>query len=251
VTPFSYVTPFQGITARAGPGVKVTYNDGSDPASAAALAKSSSVAIVVGAQYETEGTDVQCLTLECPNAYGDQDSLISQVAAANHRTVVVLETGGPVLTPWRDQIKGLLEAWYPGGQGGTAIAHVLFGDVNPSGHLPVTFPGSDSQYPTAGDPTAYPGVGNSETYKEGVFVGYRWYDAHRVSPAFPLGSGSPIPASPTAGWRSSPWPGAPRCRSRSRTWDGEPGVAVPQLYLRLPSVRGAASRRLSSRASAS
>ena len=189
VTPYSYVTPLQGIIKRAGQSARVTYNDGSNVASAAALATRSKVAIVVAADYEIEGVDLQCLTLECPNAYGNQDALIRAVAAANPNTIVVLETGGPVLTPWRSRVRGLVEAWYPGERGGTAIARVLFGDVDPSGHLPVTFPESYDQEPTANDPTSYPGVANQETYKEGVFVGYRWFDAHHLKPAFPFGFG--------------------------------------------------------------
>jgi beta-glucosidase len=133
VTPFSYTTPRQAIAARAGPGVHVTYDDGSDPSAAAAAAKAADVAIVFAADYETEGADRQCLSLECPDVHGDQDGLIEQVAAANPNTVVVLETGAPVLTPWRDQVKSLLEAWYAGEQGGPAIARVLFGDSDPSG----------------------------------------------------------------------------------------------------------------------
>jgi beta-glucosidase len=240
VTPYAYATPLQGITARAGSHVHVAYDDGSNPASAAALAKQSDVAIVVAANYEIEGVDLQCLSLECPNAYGDQDSLIRQVAAANPKTIVVLETGGPVLTPWSAQIQGLLEAWYPGEQGGTSIARVLFGDVNPSGHLPVTFPRSETDTPTAGDPTAYPGVANSETYKEGVFVGYRWYDAHKLAPAFPFGFGLSYTRF------------AYRRLTLSRTATGvlvrvtvanvgrRAGAAVPQLYLGLPSRPGVA-----------
>jgi beta-glucosidase len=238
VTPYSFVTPLQGITARAGPHVRVVYNDGSDPASAAALANSSDVAIVVAADYETEGADLQCLTLECPNAYGDQDSLINQVAAANPNTIVALETGGPVLTPWRGQVRGLLEAWYPGEQGGAAIARVLFGDVDPSGHLPVTFPRSEADEPTAGDSTAYPGVANSETYKEGVFVGYRWFQARRLAPAFPFGFGLSYTRF------------AYRRLTVRRTTGGavigvsvtnigrRGGAAVPQLYLGMPTFHG-------------
>jgi beta-glucosidase len=86
-------------------------------------------------------------------------------------------------------VRGLLEAWYPGEQGGAALARVLFGDVDPSGHLPVTFPQAEGDEPTAGDPESYPGVANSETYKEGVLVGYRWFDAHALTPAFPFGFG--------------------------------------------------------------
>jgi len=190
VTPFSSVTPLDGITARAAEaGVAVGYDDGSDPVRAAALARASDVAIVVAADYQTEGIDRACLSLECPPVYGDQDRLIGAVAEANPRTVVVLETGGPVLTPWRYGVAAILEAWYPGEQGGTAIARVLFGDVDPGGALPATFPQSADDLPTAGDAMRYPGVENVEIYKEGVLVGYRWFDAHRLTPAFPFGFG--------------------------------------------------------------
>ncbi len=149
----------------------------------------SDVAVVFAGDYETEGSDRACLSLECPNTNGDQDSMIEQVAAANPNTVVVLETGGPVLTPWRDKVKGLLEAWYPGEQGGPAIARVLFGDADPGGRLPATFPREEGDIPTAGDPEKYPGVAENVKYKEGVLVGYRWYDANRIAPAFPFGYG--------------------------------------------------------------
>jgi beta-glucosidase len=238
VTPFSSVTPLRGITARAGPGVKVAYNDGSDPASATALARSSDVAIVVAADYETEGADLQCLTLECPNAYGNQDSLIQQVSAANPKTIVVLETGGPVLTPWRHGVSGLLEAWYPGEQGGAAIAGVLFGDVDPSGHLPVTFPRSESDEPSAGDPNAYPGVANSETYKEGVFVGYRWFDAHRLAPAFPFGFGLSYTRFALRGLTVKPTSTGVRVTVTVANVGHMAGAAVPQLYLGLPAAPG-------------
>jgi beta-glucosidase len=240
VTPYSYVTPLQGITARAGSRVRVAYDDGSNPASATALAKQSDVAIVVAANYEIEGVDLQCLSLECPNAYGDQDSLIRQVAAANPHTIVVLETGGPVLTPWSGQIQGLLEAWYPGEQGGTSIAHVLFGDVNPSGHLPVTFPRSEADTPTARDPTAYPGVANSETYKEGVFVGYRWYDAHKLAPAFPFGFGLSYTRFAYRRLTVSRTATGALVRVTVANVGHRAGAAVPQLYLGLPSRPGVA-----------
>src|SRR5206468_5426986 len=109
------------ITKRAGPGVKVSYDDGSDAQRAAGVAKSAGVAIVFAGDYQSEGADKECLTLECPTYNGDQDTLIDTVAASQPNTVLVLETGGPVLTPWRDKVKALLEAWYPGQQGGTAI----------------------------------------------------------------------------------------------------------------------------------
>ena len=238
VTPYSSVTPLQGITARAGPGVRVAYDDASNPASAVALAKASDVAIVVAANYETEGADLNCLTLECPNAYGDQDTLIQQVAAANPNTIVVLETGGPVLTPWRDQVKGLLDAWYPGEQGGAAIARVLFGDVNPSGRLPVTFPQAEADEPTAGDPSAYPGIADSETYKEGVFVGYRWFDAHALAPAFPFGFGLSYTSFAYRDLSIAPTASGASVSATITNTGARTGAAVPQLYLGLPSLPG-------------
>jgi beta-glucosidase len=159
------------------------------------------------------------------------------VAAANPNTIVVLESGGPVLTPWRSQVKGLLEAWYPGEQGGAAIASVLFGDVDPSGHLLVTFPQSESDEPAAGDPGSYPGL-LSETYKEGVFVGYRWFDARNRAPAFPFGFGLSYTNFSYSNLevRST---GTGAVVSATITNRGaRPGSAVPQLYLSLPSTTG-------------
>src|SRR5207248_5822061 len=158
------------------------------------------VAVVFVRDADTEGADRACMSLDCPNVETPtsqnlqytppgQDELIQQVAAANPRTIVVLETGGPVLTPWRGQVKGLLEAWYPGEEGGSAIARVLFGDVAPGGRLPATFPQQEGDIPTAGDPEKYPGVAETVKYKEGVLVGYRWYDANGIVPAFPFGYG--------------------------------------------------------------
>jgi beta-glucosidase len=130
----------------------------------------------VAADTESEGEDKQCMSLvpQCshtqdvpPNpqstqpAFGNQDALIQDAAAANPHTVVVLETGAPVLTPWRSQVAGLLEAWYPGEDGGTAIARVLFGDSEPGGRLPASFPQHAADIPTApGGPSQYPGVIN-------------------------------------------------------------------------------------------
>jgi beta-glucosidase len=238
VTPYSSVTPLQGIAARAGAAVHVTYNDGSEPASAAALAKASDVAIVIAGNYEIEGTDLNCLTLECPNAYGNQDALIQQVAQANPNTVVALETGGPVLTPWREKVKGLLDAWYPGEQGGAALARVLFGDVNPSGHLPVTFPQSEGEEPTAGDLERYPGIANSETYKEGVLVGYRWFDAHALQPAFPFGLGLSYTSFSYRRLHLKPTPTGATVTAIIANTGARAGAAVPQLYVGLPSLPG-------------
>ena len=238
VTPYSYVTPLRGITNLAGRHVHVTYNDGSKISSAVAVAKRSDVAIVVAADYEIEGVDLQCLTLECPDAYGNQDSLIRAITAANPHTVVVLETGGPVLTPWRSKVEGLLEAWYPGEQGGTAVARVLFGDIDPSGHLPVTFPDSESQEPTANDPSSYPGVANQQTYKEGVFVGYRWFDAHHLKPAFAFGFGLSYTRFTYSHLAINRTPGGATVSATVTNAGSRSGGDVAQLYLGMPSLPG-------------
>ena len=234
VVPFSFISARQGITDRAGKGVSVRYDDGTDAARAAALARSADVAIVVAADYQSEGADRECLTLECPPVFGDQDALISSVAAANRNTVVVLQTGGPVLTPWREQVAAIVEAWYPGAAGGAAIARVLFGDVDPGGRLPATFPRSEADLPTAGDPEKYPGVGETVQYKEGVLVGYRWFDAKGLTPAFPFGFGLSYTTFALRGLRLTPRAASIEVVNTGR----RTGVAVPQLYLGLPQLPG-------------
>jgi beta-glucosidase len=157
---------------------------GQDPISqAVATAKSADTAVVFASNFESEGSDLASIDLP-----GQQNQLISAVAQANPNTIVVLNTGSAVTMPWLSQVKGVLEAWYPGEQDGNAIASVLFGDVNPSGHLPVTFPQSLSQVP-ASTPAQWPGTGGQVQYSEGLGVGYRWYDAKGVTPLFPFGYG--------------------------------------------------------------
>ena len=134
-------SPLKAIRARA-PQANVQYDPGTDSAAAAALAKSADVAIVFAYQWETEGMDLDSLSL--PER---QDDLIVKVAAANPHTIVVLETGGPVTMPWADQVSAILEAWYGGSRGAEAIARVLFGEVNPSARLPITFPKSEADLP--------------------------------------------------------------------------------------------------------
>ncbi|HVE68298.1 MAG TPA: glycoside hydrolase family 3 C-terminal domain-containing protein [Solirubrobacteraceae bacterium] len=236
VRPFSYVTPREALARRAGPGVQVRYDDGSDAARAAALARGSDVAIVFAADHQTEFTDRNCLSLQCPPIHGDQDALIEQVAAANRRTIVVLETGGPVLTPWRERVDAIVEAWYPGMGGGTAIARVLFGDVDPGGRLPATFPAREADLPTAGDPEKYPGVAETVHYKEGVLVGYRWFDARRLQPAYPFGFGLSYTRFALRGLRVRATGPTSATASIEVVNTGErAGNAVPQLYLGLPS----------------
>ncbi len=131
----------------------------------------------------TEGDDVDSLSLP-----GLQDDLVAAVAAANPRTIVVLETGGPVLMPWLDKVPAVLETWYAGNGGAAALARILFGEIDPSGRLPVTFPQSEAQLPRpklAVPPAGYFYV----NYSEGSDVGYRWYDTHKLTPLFPFGFG--------------------------------------------------------------
>jgi beta-glucosidase len=276
VSPYLKTTALAGIEARAARShVSVTYDNGSSLEGAQAAARRADLAIVVAADTESEGVDKVCmsLTAQCsgagqatpPNpestqaAFGDQDKLIQEVAAANPHTVVVLETGAPVLTPWRGQVAGLLEAWYPGEDGGTAIAHVLFGDVDPGGRLPATFPQQESDIPTAnGGVERYPGVPDPqeaectvqsqvpcpyyvEKYSEGVFVGYRWYDAQGLAPAFPFGFGLSYTHFRLSGLSIEPAGiGAPAGTvSVTVTNTGRrSGWAVPELYVSLRTPNG-------------
>jgi beta-glucosidase len=151
---------------------------------AVAAAKSADTAVVVVSD-DTESEATDRLTLSLPSA---QDELIEKVAAANPHTVVVLNAGAPVLMPWLGNVAAVLDAWYPGEVSGTSLARVLFGRVNPGGHLPVTFPTSLSQVP-ASTPAQFPGVDGKVQYSEGLDVGYRFYDAQNQTPLFPFGYG--------------------------------------------------------------
>jgi beta-glucosidase len=190
--------PLEAIRHRV-PGAKVEFDPGTDPAAAAALAKSADVAIVFGIQHESEGMDLPNLSLPF-----NQGALIEAVSAANPHTIVVLETGGAVTMPWIDHTSAVLESWFPGIRGAQAIAAILFGDVNPSGKLPLTFPKSEADLPhpmltkqPPGPMEPMPGIPewkvNTKTfdmhYDEGLKVGYKWYDAENKTPLFPFGFG--------------------------------------------------------------
>jgi beta-glucosidase len=152
-----------------------------DAVSAAKNAKTA--VVVVSDDTETEAADR--LTLNLPSA---QNELVSAVARANPHTIVVIDAGAPVAMPWLGQVSGVVDAWYPGESNGTALASVLFGKTDPSGHLPVTFPASLSQVP-AHAKAQFPGVKGKVRYSEGLDVGYRWYDAKGLTPLFPFGFG--------------------------------------------------------------
>jgi beta-glucosidase len=182
VWPLYTVDPVSGIQQRVGTDIKVLFSDGNDLDQAVKLAKSAEVVVVMVGDDAAEGSDHPIVLAE------RQNRLVTAVAAANRHTVVVLKTGSAILMPWVDKVPAILEAWYPGEEDGNAVAAILFGDVNPSGKLPLTFPKSVSDVP-ANTSAQYPGISNKEHYSEGVFVGYRHFDAHDIQPLFPFGHG--------------------------------------------------------------
>ncbi|WP_162601545.1 glycoside hydrolase family 3 C-terminal domain-containing protein [Occallatibacter savannae] len=146
-------------------------------------ARSADVAVVFAGEQLGEGMDKTSLNLP-----GNQNELIDAVAAVNSRTVVVLNTSTPVAMPWINKVASVLESWYPGQESGEGIASVLFGDADPGGRLPITFPASPDQGPATKSQN-YPGLDGVARYDEGIFVGYRWYDQHQQQPLFPFGHG--------------------------------------------------------------
>ncbi|HUI81052.1 MAG TPA: glycoside hydrolase family 3 C-terminal domain-containing protein [Bryobacteraceae bacterium] len=185
--------PLKAIRARASK-AKVDYDSGTDPASAARLAKSADVAIVFVNQPASEGRDLPSLSLP-----GGEDALVAAVSAANAHTIVMLETGGPVTMPWIDGVSAAVQAWFPGIRGAEAIARILFGDVNPSAKLPVSFAKSEADlpHPKISGIDLAPKVVNGRTqwppfevdYTEGLKVGYKWFDAEDKQPLFAFGHG--------------------------------------------------------------
>ena len=212
-------SPLEAIRRQA-PGATVTFVDGSDPAVAAAAARAADVAIVFATQWTGEAFDVP---LALPD---NQDALIDAVAGANRRTVVVLETGGAVLTPWRDKVAGVLAAWYPGTAGGEAIGNVLFGRVNPSAHLPISFPDSAAQLPRPGMPAK-----DTFTYTEGAAVGYKWLDKQQQRPAFAFGHGLSYTRFDYGGLRAAAQDQTIRATFTVRNTGKVTGTAVAQVYV--------------------
>jgi beta-glucosidase len=251
------VAPADGIRQRAGDKVTVTFADASDVSQAVSLAGAADIAILMLGDTATEGRDHPISLDE------KQNQLVQAIAAANPHTVVVLKTGSPVLMPWVEQVPAILEAWYPGEEDGNAVAAVLFGDFNPSGKLPITFPKSledvpastAEQYPGTGPVVPYknaefdvsakapPGPGGLAHYSEGVFVGYRHYDAKGIAPLFPFGHGLSYtafsyqnlkisPASVTLNGKKDP---TVRVDLDITNTGNRPGAEVVQLYLGMPS----------------
>ena len=205
---------------------------------AANAARSASVAVVFASNYSAEGSDLQ--TLELP---GDQDQLIEAVARANPNTIVVLNTSGPASMPWLNDVAGVFEAWYPGQQDGNAIAALLYGDANPSGHLPETFPANAGQGVAHGGtvltPNAeFPGNGTDVDYTEGIDVGYRYYDVHNQTPLFPFGYGLSYTTFAYSRLQVQASPHGATAEVTITNTGNRAGAEVAQLYLTDPAAAG-------------
>lgn len=218
------------------PKATIVFDDGSDPARAAATARKADLAIVIASQFTMEGMDAE-LKLD-----GAQDATVAAVAAAQKNNVVVLQTGGPVLMPWLDKAGAVLQAWYPGGRGGEAIANVVTGKVNPSGRLPVTFPASLAQLPNPelpGSRLPRPDkTGNAQPepfaadYPEGADTGYRWFAKQGHKPLFAFGHGLSYTSFAHSGLSFDT---AKMTASFTvRNTGARAGIDTPQLYLEPP-----------------
>jgi beta-glucosidase len=220
-------SPLRAIASQAG-GAQVDYLDGVDAAAAERAARGADAVIVFAHQWMAEMRDAPGLSLP-----DDQDRLISALAAANPRTIVVLETGGPVKMPWLERTAAVMAAWYPGARGGEAIAGALFGRVNPSGRLPMTFPQDEAQLPRpsiAGGPDV--------DYLEGADVGYKWFDKHHLTALFPFGYGLSYTTFAFGGL-SVTLSGSTVTASLDVSNTGpRRGIATPQIYLRCPGDAG-------------
>ena len=209
------------------PGAHIEYDPGMSPAESALTARRADLVIVFGIRLEGEGFDNPDLSLP----WG-QDEVIAAVAAVNPNTVVVLETGNPVAMPWRDQVRAVVEAWYPGQEGGRAIAEVLTGAVNPSGRLPITFPVDLAQTPRPeleGLGTAW-GTPVTIRYDEGAEVGYRWFADRDETPLFAFGHGLSYTSFAYADLDILGGDTISASVTVTNT-GGRPGADVPQLYL--------------------
>ena len=235
------------------PGARVEFNDGTDVAGAAAFAKGYDVAIVFADQYMSEGADSSTLSL--PH---NQDALIAAVAKANPHTAVVLVTGNPVTMPWMGDVRGVMEAWYPGIAGGEAIANLLFGTVNPSGKLPITFPKSEDQLPhaeifglsrpkgDAGLPEHWAEQAKKESfpadYTEGVRFGYKWFESEHKEPLFAFGHGLSYTSYAYSGLTADA--AAKTVRFTVKNTGARAGAEIAEVYAQLPAAAGENFRRL-------
>jgi beta-glucosidase len=216
------------------PAAEVTFVDGTDPAAAAAAARGADAVLVFVTQWAGEAFDV---SYHLPD---NQDALVEAVAAANPKTVAILETGGPVALPWAGRVAAILEAWYPGTAGGEAIADLLTGRADPSGRLPVTFPRDESQLPRP----ALPGSGRKDgemftiDYSEGAAVGYKWFDARGLAPLYPFGHGLSYTSFAHSGLAATMRAGRVTVTFRVRNTGARRGQDVPQVYAAAPAESG-------------
>lgn len=235
-------------------GAKITFANGLDNDAAANLAKASQLAIVFVNQPMSEGRDAETLSL--PN---NQDALVSAVAAANPNTIVVLETGGPVSMPWSEKVAGILEIWYPGIGGAQALANILFGDVNPSGKLPVSFARSDADLPHPQVPgmeleisakkAAEHSMNHAEwklppfdvRYTEGLKVGYKWFEAEHKTPLFAFGFGLSYT---TYAYSALTVDGHQGVTFTVKNTGARAGTEIAQVYVELPAAAGEPFKRL-------
>ncbi|MFZ0631859.1 MAG: glycoside hydrolase family 3 C-terminal domain-containing protein [Acidobacteriaceae bacterium] len=232
VIPLYSIDPVDGIEAHMPLQKHVALLDGSDVQAAVAAAKRADLVIVMVGDQETEGRDHP---IELP---AEQNAMIQAVAAANPKTIVVLKSGSALLMPWIDSVAAVLEAWYPGEEDGNAVADVLFGDVNPSGKLPMTFPKSVDQT-LARNPAWYPGNGQEVHYDEGLQVGYRWYQAQHVEPLFPFGFGLSYTTFSMADLKVAPAPGkthAVQVTLRVTNTGQRAGAEVAEIYIAFPPI---------------
>lgn len=238
-------SPLAALRARM-PGATITYLDGSDVEAAKAAAAQADVALVFGTQYLVEAVDLPNLSLpdnstDPANQAYDQNALIAAVSLVAKRTVVVLQTGTAVTMPWLGNVQAVLQAWYPGIQGGQAIADVLTGVVNPSGKLPITFPKSEADLPQKSISKTDLNV----VYAERLQMGYRWYDAQGIEPLFPFGHGlsytrfaySRLDAEQQSN-------GNLKLSFRLSNTGQRKGTEIAQVYVNLPASAGTPPQRL-------
>ena len=248
-------SPLKAIRSRI-PSANVQFDSGSNPDDAAALAKSADLAIVFAYQWESEGMDLASLAL--PER---QDDLIAKVAAANPRTVVVVESGGPVTMPWAKQAGAIVEAWFAGSRGADAVARLLFGDVNFTAKLPLTFPISDADLPhpmiVKPPPQSVPNYRVPDawkqiaaglppfpvTYEEGLKVGYKWYDAEKKPVLFPFGYGLSYTTYAYSNLKVAPGK-APRVTFTVTNTGSRSGAEIAEVYASLPAAAAEPPKRL-------
>lgn len=230
-------SPVKALRAKL-PSARIDFDSGTDVNSAITLARNSDMAIVFAYQWTAEDMDLPNLSLP-----DNQDALIAQVAAANPRTIVVLETGTAVKMPWLNKVAGVVEAWYAGSAGHKALANVLIGEVNPSGKLAITFPKSEEDLPHPVIPPLPPkdqALSYAVHYDEGPEVGYKWYEAQRKQPLFSFGFG--LSYTSYAYSDLSVDSSAKSVRFTIKNTGKREGTETTEVYAQLPSSSGEESR---------